>query len=516
MNKDQRQVARAAALVMAAFSISRLLGLVRLIIFSRYFGTGPEMDAYEAALRIPDALFMIVAGGALGSAFIPVFSARLAHDKIKAAWHLASSVINIMLAVLIPVSTLSILFAPWLVKVIVAPGLPADVQQQTVFLMRIMLVSPAIFGVSGIVMGILNAHQHFLLPAIAPIFYNLGLIIGGILGGMTNLGVMGPALGMLAGAVAHLVIQIPGLMHYHARYSFTLGRHDPAVREVGFLIAPRALGMGATQINSIITNNLASRYGIGAISSLAIAWRLMLLPQGIFAQAVGSAVFPTFSSQMALGKLDELRETLYMTLRTLVALTIPATAAFMVIGQPIVALMFERGFFDNVSTRYVTWALSFYALGLVGHSALEVLGRAFFALHDTWTPAIAALVALFVNVVLGLTLPSVFKEFGWLPHSALALATAVAALIEAGLLLSLIQRRLGSQETKQFWRTVFRVSVATSGMAVVLFAWLAYAPDSTLIQVLVAVPLGLVVYTGIAVAIGVDELLLTVRMLLHK
>ncbi len=282
------------------------------------------------------------------------------------------------------------------------------------------------------------------------------------------------------------------------------------------MIAPRALGMGATQINSIITNNLASRYGIGAISSLAIAWRVMLLPEGVFAQAVGSAVFPTFSAQMALGKLDEMRETLFVTLRTLIALTIPATAALIVVGQPMVALMFQRGYFDDVSTQYVTWALSFYAIGLVGHSALEVLGRAFFALQDTWTPAMAAVVALIINVVLGLTLPLFFAARGWMPHSALALATAIAALIEAGLLLWLIQRRLGNQESRALWRTVWRVCAASSVMAVVLLIWLAYAPDSTFIQVLVAVPLGLIVYIGIAILMGVDELMSTVRMVLHK
>jgi putative peptidoglycan lipid II flippase len=346
--------------------------------------------------------------------------------------------------------------------------------------------------------------------------YNLGLIVGGIVGGRTRLGIIGPAIGMLVGAVGHLVIQIPGLIHYKARYALTLGTQDPGVREVGSLIAPRALGMGATQINSIITNSLATRFGIGAISSLAFAWRLMLLPQGVFAQAVGSAVFPTFSSQYALGKLDELRETLYMTLRTLATLTIPATAAFIVIGHPIVALMFERGLFDDVSTQYVTWALGFYALGLVGHSALEVLGRAFFALQDTWTPAIAAVVALVINVVLGLILPSFFAVWGWLPHSALALATAIAALIEAGILLYLIQGRLGTQETRSLWHTVLRASLATMGMAVILYIWQYYAPDNALIQVLVAVPLGLVVYGGLAAVFGVNELWLTVRMLLRK
>lgn len=516
MNTSQRRVARAAVLVMIAFSISRLLGLFRLVIFSRYFGTGPEMDAYEAALGVPDALFMIVAGGTLASAFIPVYATRVAQGKNEQAWRMASAIINIMLVVLVPASLLCALFAPWLVRVLVAPELPAAVQQQTAQLMRIMLISPAIFGVSGIVMGILNAHQHFLLPAVAPIIYNLGLIAGGIVGGMTSLGVLGPTIGVVIGAFGHLLVQVPGLMRYKARYALTFGQNDPAVREVGLLIAPRALGMGATQINSIITNSLATRYGIGAISSLRFAWRLMLLPQGVFAQAVGYAVFPTFSSQRALGKLDELRETLYMTLRTLLALTIPASAAFMVIGQPIVSLMFERGYFDDVSTRYVTWALGFYALGLVGHSTLEILGRAFFAMQDTWTPAVAAVVSLVINVALGLTLPAVFTALGWLPHGALALATAIAALIEAGMLLVVIQRRLGREEMPALRRTALRVVLATLAMAGVLALWQAYGPDHDLIKVLVAVPLGLGVYTGLAVLFGVKELMATVRILLHK
>jgi putative peptidoglycan lipid II flippase len=205
-----------------------------------------------------------------------------------------------------------------------------------------------------------------------------------------------------------------------------------------------------------------------------------------------------------------------MTLRTLVALTVPATVAFIVIGQPIVSLMFERGLFNDVSTIYVTWALGFYALGLVGHSALEVLGRAYFALQDTWTPAIAAVVALVINVVLGLILPSVFRMWGWLPHSALALATAIAALIEAGMLLWLIQSRLGNQDTQSLWQTGWRVLLAALCMAGVLAVWRLYAPDSPLIQVVIAIPLGLLVYIGLAAALGVKELWLVVHMLLHK
>ena len=195
METSQRQVARAAALVMAAFAVSRLLGLVRQMTFGAYFGIGPEMDAYVAAVSIPDAIFLIVAGGALGSAFIPLFTGRLARGEVAAAWRLYSAVITLLVAVVAPISLLCILLAPWLVGTIVAPALPPEVQARTVALMRVMLLSPTIFSVSGIVMGALNAHQHFLLPAIAPIVYNVGLIVGAMWGGLTPLGAMGASIG---------------------------------------------------------------------------------------------------------------------------------------------------------------------------------------------------------------------------------------------------------------------------------------------------------------------------------
>jgi len=314
MDNSQRQVARAAALVMVAFAASRLLGLVRQMVFGAYFGTGPEMDAYVAAVRIPDAIFLVVAGGALGSAFIPLFTGRLARNETGAAWRLASAIMTILVVVLVPISVASMILAPWLVRVFVAPGLAPEVQARTVELMRVMLISPTIFGVSGIVMGVLNAHQHFLLPALAPIVYNIGLIVGGIVGGLTPAGAMGPAIGMVAGAAGHFAVQLPGLVRYGARLRPTLDRGDPGVREVGLLIAPRVLGMAAAQINIIVSSNLASRLGPNAISILNYAWIVMLLPQGIFAQAVGTAVFPTFSRQAALGETAELRATLMNSL----------------------------------------------------------------------------------------------------------------------------------------------------------------------------------------------------------
>ncbi len=513
---SHRTVARAAALVMVAFSISRLLGLVRQMVFALYFGTNPEADAYVAAVKIPDTLFLVVAGGALGSAFIPLFTQRLTHDDQEAAWRLASSIINILIAVLLPISLVCVVFAPWLVRVLVAPALSPAVQTRTVELMRVMLISPTVFGVSGILMGALNAHQHFLLPALAPVVYNLGLIGGAIWGGLTDLGVMGPAVGMVIGAVGHLLVQIPGLHHFEARYAPILGLSDSGVRKVGLLIAPRMLGVAAFQINMIVISNLASRLGAGAISALDYGWRLMLLPQGVFAQAVGTAVFPTLSAQAARGQERALRDTLVRTLRLLLTLTVPASVGLAILGTPIILLIFQRGEFDAVSTRNVSWALGFFAVGLVGHSALEILGRAFYAMHDTWTPAGMAIIAVLLNAVLGLLLPPLFRRLGWMPIGGLALATAIAALVEAGLLIVRADQRLGGIDFHSMSKTGWRVSVASAGMAVVLLAFLQWGPDWVMLQVGLGVPLGVVTYGLMAWLLGVRELQDATRLILQR
>lgn len=516
MENTQRHVARAAVLVMAAFAVSRILGLVRQIVFGHYFGTGAAMDAYVAAQRIPEAIFFVVAGGALGSAFIPMFTGRLARSETESAWKLASAIINILLIVLIPLSLLCIVFAPWLVRTLIAPALAVDVQAQIVALMRVMLLSTAIFGVSGVVMGILNAHQHFLLPAIAPILYNLALIGGGVWGGETGLGPMGPAIGTVVGAVAHLLIQVPGLIRYGARYRPIVGCGDPGVLEVGRLMAPRVLGVAAVQLNMLVTNNLASRLGAGAIAALEYAWLIVLLPHGVFAQAVGTAVFPTFAEQAARGETDALRKTLTLMLRVIVAVTLPAAVGLMTLGGPIIAAVFQRGEFDASSTQAVAWGLLFYAVGLVGLSAIEVLARAFYALHDTWTPALAALLSVVLNVVLGLTLPPVFTALGVMSHGGLALASALAFTVQMAALLVLIYRRIGGFDARGLAGQALRVLLASVGMGAALIGWMRIAPESVLVQSVGGVVVGVVVYVVLALVLRIEELKPVVRMVLRR
>jgi putative peptidoglycan lipid II flippase len=513
VSKGGRQIAKAAVMVMALFALSRLLGVIRQMVIAAQFGTSGDLDAYLAAARIPETIFLIVAGGALGSAFIPAFAGHLAKEDYAGAWRLTSAVINLVVIALTVTAGLIAILAPTLVCALIAPGFDDRQQALTTSLLRLMLLSPIIFGVSGIVMGTLNAHQHFFLPALAPSLYNLSIIGGTLLLG-PRLGVRGIAVGVVAGSALHLLVQMPALLHYGARYSRTLGLHSPSVREVGRLMAPRVLGTAIVQLNLVVNNSLASTMGRGAVSAINYAWLLMLLPQGIFAQAVGTAAFPTFAEQAARGERKEMRSALSATLRAVSFLSIPATMGLLVLGQPLVGLLFERGAFDTTSTADVVWALAFFALGLVGHSGLEVIARAFYALHDTFTPVWVGGLAMVLNLVLSLTLPGAFEAWGWIAHGGLALANSIATLLETAALLLLIRGRLDGIEGRRTLTGFAKSGLAALVMGAALLGWRTLLPDAPLLLVGAGgIALGMAVYLGAALLLRAEELQIVVDMI---
>ncbi len=503
MSTTQRQIARAAGLISVLFAASRLLGLLREVVIGAQFGTGPELDAYLAAFRLPEMIFYLVAGGALGSAFIPTFTASLARDTSQrhlAGWRLASAVSNLVLIVTSVLAILAIILAEPLVSLVIAPGFDPEQQALTVQLLRIMLLTPVIFGVSGIVMGILNSFQHFLSPALAPVFYNLSIILAAWLLA-PRLGVYGLALGVVAGAVAHLLVQIPALLRRRPVYTPTLGLDSPDVREVGRLMGPRVLGLAAVQINFLINANLASRLAPGSLSALNYAWLMMLLPQGIVAQGIATAVFPTLSAQAARGQIDALRSTLNAALRAILWLTLPAAAGLLILRQPFIQLLLERGEFTAESTALTAYALAFFAFGLVAHSLLEVITRAFYALHDTWTPVKIGIATMILNVVLSLLLVRP------LAHGGLALANTLATTLETVVLLWLIRPRLQGIGGPRLRSTLLRSLVATAAMsAVLLAARQLLAGQSSFVLAALSLLLGVAVYGGVAFLLGRQEL----------
>ncbi len=296
-----RQIARAAGTVMLAFALSNLIGLVRQILISRAFGTDRSIDAFYAASTYPNLIFNLVAGGALSSAFIPTFTGLLAKNERRPAWRLASSITNLILLVLSILSILSAFLAPQIIKYILAPDFQPNQQYLAASLLRILLIAPAIFGVSGLLMGILNAHQRFLLPALAPSMYWIGMILG-LLFLVPFMGIYGLAWGAVLGAVLHLAVQIPDLLKLPLRVYFaTLGLDSETVREVGRLMVPRLVGVGVVQLNFVINVIIASGLSEGSLSAINYAWQVMTMPQVVIAQAIAIAALPTFSAQIARG-----------------------------------------------------------------------------------------------------------------------------------------------------------------------------------------------------------------------
>jgi putative peptidoglycan lipid II flippase len=466
-----RQIASAASKVMFAFVLSNLVGLVRQMLISDAFGTDRAIDAFYIAIAFPDLIFSLVAGGALSSAFIPMFTSFLAREEREAAWRLASSITNLVLMFLTTLSIISSILALPIVQHILAPDSSPAQQLLASQLLRILLISPAIFGVSGLVMGILNAHQRFWLPALAPTMYWLGMIFG-LLVLVPGMGVFGLAWGAVLGAGLHLLVQLPDLLHLpDRRFHFSLGLNDPAVRKVGRLMGPRLVGVAVVQINVVVNTIIASGLAEGSLSAIKYAWQVMTMPQVVIAQAIAIAALPTFSAQVARGEMSEMRASLAATLRGMLLLSLPASLGLILLREPITALLFQRGAFDVRSTNLVAWALLWYAAGLVGHCLVEILSRAFYSLHDTKTPVLVGAAAMSLNVIFSFAFSALFSRIGWAPHGGLALGNSLATALEMAGLLVLMRRRLHGLEGKGIWNAIWKAGLAALGMSAAVYAW---------------------------------------------
>ncbi|MDX1436937.1 MAG: murein biosynthesis integral membrane protein MurJ [Anaerolineales bacterium] len=501
-----RQIAQAAGIVMAAFALANITGLIRQILVSGAFGTGSEIDAYNAAARIPELLFSLVAGGALASAFVPTLTGFLTRDDRQGAWFLSSAILNLVTAILIVASAVGILLAPQLVQNLLAPGFSPPQQALSTALLRILLLTPAIFGVSALAMGVLNAHQKFLLPALAPTMYWLGMIFG-VLFLAPGWGIFGLAWGAVLGALMHLGIQIPGLRRLPGRrYSLSFGLKFPAVREVGRLMGPRILGAAAVQINFLVNTIIASGQPQGSLTAITLAWAVMTMPQVVIGQAIAIASLPTFSAQVALNKLNEMRSSLAATLRATILLSLPASVGLILLGRPIVSLLFERGRFDDQSTEMVYWALIWFSAGLVAHGVVEITSRAFYAQHDTKTPVLIGVGAMALNIGLSLALSAWFQELGLPPHGGLALANSVATTLEMGALLLLMRRRLDGLEGRAILGGTAQAAVASLVMGLALWLWISRVPSDLVALVSIGgVVVGAAVYGLVVLALGAPE-----------
>jgi putative peptidoglycan lipid II flippase len=484
-----QQIVHSAGAVMVAILIGQLASLARQILVTRAFGTDMEMEAFNAANRVSETLFTLVAGGALASTFIPTLTGLLSQEKRQKAWQLASALINLVLITLILSAGLTALLAKPIVRYALASGFSSDPIKEmvTVTLLRLMLPSAIIFGISGLVMGILNSHQVFFIPALTPTFYQLGLIFGVVV--LTpQWGIYGLGWGAVLGAALHLALQIPALLWLKGNYYPRLGLDMAEVRQVFRLLGPRLLGVAVVQVNFWVNTNLASRQPEGSVTAIVVAFMLMLMPQAAIAQATATAALPTLAAQYARGQHNALRSSLATALRGVLVLSLPASIGLILLRYPIISLLYERGRFTRDSTALVAWALLWYAAGLVGHCVMEVLARAFYAMQDTRTPVLVGAAAMSLNVVFSFGFSALFQRSGWAPHGGLALANSLATALEMAGLWILMRRRLNGLEDRAVWTTIRKATLASLLMGLGLVGWLALSRDLT---VWVTAPVGL-------------------------
>jgi len=462
---EKKAMTRAAGIVGVWTTLSRVLGFVRDIIIAQFMGAGPAADAFFVAFRIPNLLRRLFAEGALSAAFIPTYVETLQKNGPVEAQRLARISLTFAAIVLAVVTIAGIVLSPWIVRLI-APGFFQDPAKFTLTVSLNRIMFPYIFFISlvALVSGVLNSMGHFAAPAAAPILLNLSMITSVALS--CTLFNVPPyyalAWGVVAGGILQLALQLPFMAKVGVKIRPDFDFGHPALKRIGLLFIPAAFGGAVYQINVMIGTILASLLPPGSVSWLYYADRLVELPLGMFAIALGTAVLPSMSRQASNGDMTALTQSISFSLRLIAFFTIPATLALIVLREPIVAVLFQRGQFTVYDTQQTAYALLWYTVGLWAFSGLKVVTQAFFSLKDTKTPVKVSVVALLVNLFGGLILMGPMEQGG------LALATSLAAACNVLILFVLLIRRIGGFPSADFVDSLARISVASSLMCIPL------------------------------------------------
>jgi putative peptidoglycan lipid II flippase len=504
------------SLMLAFFLLTdKGLAIVRQLIIARQFTFSKELDAFNVANNIPDLLFALISGGALAMAFIPVLTEVLTKRGQGDSWELFSRIANLaflvtaLLAVVVGVLADPLVRSP---QFGIAPGFDEAQKQVVVSLMRWNLVATLIFSISGLIMAGLQANQHFFLPALAPILYNVGQIFGALVlspsEGYVILGVRLPALGLgvhglvygvILGAVLHLAIQIPGLRRYNFRWIPQVGLNTPLVRQVLRVMGPRLVTMLFVQLTFIWRDHLASYLPTGSVSSLTYGWMIMQVPETVIGTAIGIAILPTLSELIAKGAWDEFKASIERAVRVLVALTIPVAVVLIFGLRPLLALAFKL---DSVTTDLLLWTSRAFLVGLTGQCLMEIAIRSFYSRQEAVPPLITAGINLGVYVLISSLL---YQPLG---APGIGLADALAFTSQALLLLFLLNRRLTTKVTPG--GSLFRAMAA--GIAAGIAAWLVISISGERLAGLLGSVAGMALGAAVAVPIVWRELRVLVRL----
>lgn len=523
-------VVRSASLVSLAMGMSRVTGLVREIVMARLFGAGFVYDAFLLGFRIPNLTRDLFAEGALSSAFVPIFTQTLEQKGRKEAALLSNLVATGLIIVVGIFCLLGIIFTPAWVNLL-ASGfhqVPGKFEL-AVKLTRIMFAFLLLVALAAQAMGVLNACNRFAVPALASTFFNIGSVAFGLILGYVvgpHLGphfsidpITGMAIGVVLGGGLQLVWQVPALRAEGFRFQPAINWNHPLLRKIFRLMGPAIIGNAAVQINVLVITNFASRIpGNGPVSWLAYSFRFMQLPLGLFGVAIASATLPAISRSAGLGDFDQFRRTLSKSLGMVFLLTVPSAVGLIVLGRTMIAAIYQGGKFSAFDTEQTALALSCYALGLAGYSALKVLNPAFYALHDARTPMVISLLSIAVNYVIA----TLLTRHTHLGHAGLALSMAAVATFGGLVLFVILRNRIDGIYGRNLIESIWKIALAAAIMGLAIsvsnhFAqvWLGQDRLAQLADLAISIPLGLVTFYGACRILRVSELELATRALVR-
>ncbi|HYN70365.1 MAG TPA: murein biosynthesis integral membrane protein MurJ [Candidatus Eisenbacteria bacterium] len=505
-------IARSGLIVGSAFLVGRVLGWARVVVIGTTFGASAELDSFFAAFRIPDLIFQLVAAGALASALLPTLTVLIAENRREQAWRVASSVGNALLGALLVLALAAFVAAPLFVPII-APGFTPEQMNRTVDLTRIMLASPILLATSSVVQAVLNAQGRFAASVIAPLVYNLAIILAAVLLAPT-LGVYGLALGVVAGSACHLLVLIRPVRRVGFRWSRALDLRDPLVSRVLALLAPRVVGLASNQLMFVVATALATGVGVGAVSAFSIGFSLFQIPIGVIALPIGIVLLPSLSQSVAREEHGRYGQVVTQALRFIVWFALPLSAVIVVLAPELVTLLFGYGRFDAAAIASTAAVLALLAPAIASESLLAVLARAFYARLDTLTPVIAAVMAVVIDIGLSIVL------VGRIGLGGISVAIVVGSWIEAAYLVLLLERR-GGLELGPLIRTGATSLLLAVGAGAIA-AVIAYGPlgiDTGSSRILLlavvaaATAIPALLYLAISRAARAPELAILVRLL---
>ena len=504
-------VGKAALIILAATLVGRALGLVRDIAVAYFFGAQADTDAFFLAYKVPYLLTLMVSG-ALTATFVPLFSFRLATGRKAEAWDLSVNIGNIIAVILVGLSVVLVVVAPWFIPLI-GPGLAPATVDKGVFLFRILMIGFLFEGLTGLLVGMLNSLRRFALAAFAPAAGTVVVLLI-MVAFARPLGITSLAIGSVAGWVAGLLVLFPGLKREQIRYRLRIDWRDPGVREVGSMVWPILIGSAVGKVSVFIIQLLGSLLEQGSISSLNYADKLFQLPLGIFVAGISVPIFPLLSEQVAANAPERVKATLDFALRLMGFLLIPATVGIILLRYPLIGLLLEHGEFTAEDTARTAWALLFLCLGLYAYAGRDTLTRVFYAYHDTRTPVKISVFT--VAITIGLSY--LFMQF--MGVGGLTLGMTVALAVNFVVLMWMLRRKIGVIGVGKTARSLLRVLGVSAAMGAVVWAadfFLARSVGATLggyaLRLAVGVVLGAASFFFVAMLVRMPELAETVDML---